>query len=186
MFIGWEINLDTRMVTISLRNFYKLLYGFCSVDITKPVPVRVLMQLSGRAARYALILRPLRALTGVLFAAHGGNASRNKSLFLRPEAKIAIEVWRATIVLLGLAPQRFAKTMTSFLPQSPALTIRFDSSLQGLGFLLTNDVSGGLMGGGQAAFPFDLHGDSSYQNTCEFIAVVLGVMMMMMMMMMFT
>lgn len=31
------------------------------------------------------------------------------------------------------------------------------------------------MGGGRADFPFDLQGDSSHQNTCEFIAVVLGV-----------
>lgn len=177
-FIGWRLDLDTRLVTLTSRNFNKLLYGFCSVDMYKPVPVRTLMQLSGRAARYTMVLRQLKALTGVLFAAHcgqhGKKMSRNISLSLKPEAQMAIEVWRASIVLLGLAPGRFARTMESFLPQNPAVTIQFDSSLQGMGLLLTDDLSGGFMGGGRAAFPFELGGDSSHQNTCEFIAVVLG------------
>ncbi len=64
--------------------------------------------------------------------------------------------------------------MVSFLPQAPKVTVQSDASLKGLGFLLTNDVSGGLIGGGRASFPFDLGGDSSHQNTCEFIAVVMA------------
>jgi hypothetical protein len=46
----------------------------------------------------------------------------------------------------------------------------FDSALTGSG-----DTSGGFMGGGQADSLFHLNGDSSHQNTCEFIAIVLGV-----------
>jgi hypothetical protein len=55
------------------------------------------------------------------------------------------------------------------------ITLQFDSCLEGMGLLVTNDGSGGLQGGGRANFPFDLNKDSSHQNTCEFIALVLGV-----------
>jgi hypothetical protein len=51
----------------------------------------------------------------------------------------------------------------------------FDSSLTGSGILLNDDTSGGFMRGGRVDFPFHLNGDSSHQNTCEFIAIVLGV-----------
>jgi hypothetical protein len=77
--------------------------------------------------------------------------------------------------MLGLHEEKFARTLESFRPQAPTVTIMFDSSLEGSGILLTDDASGGLMGGGRADFPFHLNGDASHQNTCEFIAIVLGV-----------
>jgi hypothetical protein len=174
-FIGWRVNLDLRLITLNERNFHKLLYGFWSVDIHAPISVLVLRQLSGRAARYQMILRPLKMLTSILFAAHAGKTNRNTYISLLPEAKMAVSIWRVSIIMLGLHEEKFARTLESFRPQIPTVTIMFDSSLTGSGILLTDDTSGGFMGGGRADFPFHLNGDSSHQNTCEFIAIVLGV-----------
>jgi hypothetical protein len=77
--------------------------------------------------------------------------------------------------MLGVNEEKFARTLESFRPQAPTVTIMFDSALTGSGTLLTDDTSGGFMGGGQADFPLHLNGDLSHQNTCEFIAIVLGV-----------
>jgi hypothetical protein len=172
--IGWNVNMKTRMVTITERNFLKLLHGFCAVDTSKSVNVRFMRKLSGRSTRYSMLFRPFKALNSALYRSHGSLTGRNTFVPLQEDARIAIEIWRASIVLLGLDRSRFSKTMISFLPQAPTVTVQFDASLKGIGFLLTNDVSGGLLGGGRASFPFDLEGDSSHQNTCEFIAVVMA------------
>jgi hypothetical protein len=172
--IGWNVSMITRMVTITERNFLKLLHGFCAVDTSKSVNVRVMRKLSGRSTRYSMLFRPFKALNSALYRSHGSLTGRNTFVPLKEDARIAIEIWRASIVLLGVDRSRFSKPMVSFLPQAPKVTVQFDASLKGLGFLLTNDVSGGLLGGGRASFPFDLGGDSSHQNTCEFIAVVMA------------
>jgi hypothetical protein len=79
------------------------------------------------------------------------------------------------IVMLGWHEEKFARTLESFRPQAPTVIIMFDSSLTGSSILITDDTSGAFMGGGRADFPFHLNGDSSHQNTCEFITIVLGV-----------
>ena len=174
-FIGWRVNVNSRLIILNERNFHKLLYGFWSVDIHASLSVLTLRQLSGRAAHYQVILRPLKMLTSILFASHGEFSHRNRYVSLKPEAKMAIIIWRVSIVMLGLHEEKFARTLESFRPQAPTVTIMFDSLLTGSGILLTDDTSAGFMGGGRADFPFHLNGDSSHQNTCEFIAIVLGV-----------
>jgi hypothetical protein len=91
-FIGWRVNLNSRLITLNERNFHKLLYGFWSVDIHASLSVLTLRQLSGRAARYQVILRPLKMLTSILFASHGEFSHRNKYVSLKPEAKMAITI----------------------------------------------------------------------------------------------
>jgi hypothetical protein len=88
---------------------------------------------------------------------------------------MAITIWKVSIVMLGLHEEKFARTLDSFRSQCPTVTLLFDSSLTGMGVLVTDDTSGYLMGGGRADFPFHLKEDSSHQNTCEFIAIVPGV-----------
>ncbi len=182
-FLGWLINCHTQTVSIGKENYYKLLYGFYAVDISRAVSIKVLQQLSGRVARYQLIIRPLRGLTPIFFAAHGvfGEGkevvyrNRNVHLPLASEMKMAMWIWQASIIYLGLRGAEAARSFDSFRLQTTAVTVQFDASLTGLGILLTDDASGGLMGGGRADFPFDLLKDSSYQNSCEFIAVTLAV-----------
>jgi hypothetical protein len=53
--------------------------------------------------------------------------------------------------------------------------LQYDASLTGAGIVIS-DISGNVIGAGSFIFPFGLKSDSSYQNTCEFIAVVVGVM----------
>ena len=57
-----------------------------------------------------------------------------------------------------------------------AYEVEFDASLTGLGFLLfslRDGVRDKLLGCGEVVFPFDCNKESDYQNTCEFIGVLL-------------
>jgi hypothetical protein len=106
-------------VTITKRNFLKLLHGFCAVDTSKSVNVRFMRKLSGISTRYSMLFRPFKALNSALYRSHGSLAGRNTFVPLQEDTRIAIEIWRASIVLLGLDRSRFSKTMISFLPQAP-------------------------------------------------------------------
>ena len=85
-FIGWRVNVNSRLIILNERNFHKLLYGFWSVDIHASLSFLTLRQLSGRSARYQVILRPLKMLISILFASHGEFSHRNKYVSLKSEA----------------------------------------------------------------------------------------------------
>jgi hypothetical protein len=111
--------MKTCRVTITERNFLKLLHGFCAaVDTSKSVNVRFMRKLFGRSTRYSMLFKPFRALNSALYRSHGSLTGRNTFVPLQEDARIAIELWRASIVLLGLDRSRFLKIMISFLPQA--------------------------------------------------------------------
>ena len=49
-FIGYDIDLDKRLVTISKRNIIRALYGFLNVDFTKPMKVKYMQKLTSWAS----------------------------------------------------------------------------------------------------------------------------------------
>ncbi len=84
-----------------------------------------------------------------------------------------MEAWLCLLELRGPA---YARGFDTFIDCEPAVEIRFDASLTGVGVSVW-DVSGGsdmILGVTSVLFPFSLNSDSSYQNTAEFSAVVVG------------
>jgi hypothetical protein len=53
--IGWRINLDTRLVSMSARNGNKCLYAFFMVDTSGYVDVKEMQKLASLASRYVQI-----------------------------------------------------------------------------------------------------------------------------------
>jgi hypothetical protein len=84
--------------------------------------------------------------------------------------------------MLAFRPDKFSRSFDSFRETPPTILLEYDSSLEGMGIRLSQIVYdvGGMVSGytplGLDAykFDFDLGGDSSYQNTCEFLAVVVA------------
>jgi hypothetical protein len=85
-------------------------------------------------------------------------------------------VWRAFLCLLAFHEERFARHLDTFRPVVATFKIEYDASLTGLGILIstrrTAQDSWQLKYHFSLDFPFDVEHDSSYQNTCEFLAVV--------------
>jgi hypothetical protein len=176
--IGWTIDLNNRIVTISRKNFLKTVYAFFEVDVDLPVPFRCIEKLASLSSRYTLILRHMRPYTTLLFNALQGHRNRNVSIILSEVTRIAILMWRALLCLLELKETTFSRTLESFYASKPSVMLQYDASLHGIGFLLHDITSSTprLLAVAGLIFPFDLGQQSRYQNAAEFIAVLVGLM----------
>jgi len=185
--IGYEIDLIQRLMTLSKRNFWRVLLGFMSVDVTQPISIKKLERLCSWSARYTIVIRVLKPLTNILYSQKRGMTNRNATVSLTPRGRVAVKIWCCTLVLLKLSERTFARSLDSFRISMPSWCIEYDSSLKGLGVLVwdqrhfidggSEDLSGVVSVTSMYPLPFDLGTDSSYQNVVEFIAVILGLCM---------
>ena len=175
--LGYCVIVEEQLLTISRRNFFKTFYAFASVDLDKKVPVRSLERLASLASRYSLICVVLRPFCRPLYASYA-NLRRNVSVTLSPAAVWAIKMWRATLCCTQLRERLFARSFVSFQPEADEYMIEFDASLEGIGVKVfdlqhTRDQEL-IVGAGALTLDFRLEGDSSYQNSCEFIGALVG------------
>jgi hypothetical protein len=97
----------------------------------------------------------------------------------KEDARVAVLIWRAALVLLHLYEKEYSLPLEFFRVLILTYEVEYDASLKGLGFLLfilRNGVRERLIGCGEVVFPFDCKNESDYQNTCEFIGVLLGLL----------
>ena len=116
--------------------------------------------------------------TGDLYGEIAGMRNRHASKILSPAAKECLLLWRMFACILRLDPTNYAREITSFNRCTSQYLLEYDASLSGIGIIIyaldtraqwvEHIVS-------RADFPFDLGQDSSYQNTAEFTAIVMGV-----------
>ena len=98
-------------------------------------------------------------------------------LIVNNEAKLAIRLWRTMLVLLRFDEGRYSRPMQSFVKTMPEYIIEFNASLSGVGILWCQRVNGAevCLGGSAVSLRcLNFEGDSSYQNLCEFIGAMLG------------
>jgi hypothetical protein len=80
---------------------------------------------------------------------------------------------------LELQPQEFSRPLLSLVWRPITYVIEYDASLTGIGHVLSkleaDEVTKSLLKVVKVALPFYLGDDSGFQNSVEFIAVVLGV-----------
>lgn len=175
--IGYEINLDTRIVTISKRNILKTLYGFMTVDLEKPVTVKLMQKLASWATRYSNICLHMKPYVRVLYKEYTGR-KEHVQFKLSDMARRVIQLFRVLLGLTAVNEFRFARTLDSFAEKKPIVIIEFDASLQGIGLLYFTLTEGkeNLVGGGSVDISeLEFGADASYQNTAEFTAAVLGI-----------
>ena len=181
--IGWTLDLgstpDLARLTIAEKNFQNAIHGFFHTDIHRPVPVRDLERLASWGSRYRVVCPYLNAFHRDIYFAYKGKG-RHVSVILPARARRAIRLWRVILVLLHFNQDRFARPMRSFKLVIAKAIIESDSSLGGAGCLVyMRDRSGNetVVGGSAGSLAILGFGDdSSFQNCCEFIGLIFGIL----------
>ena len=65
--IGWLIDLDAQLVTISEKNFNKTLHAFFSFNIVEPVTLHQVQVMASLASRYTQISVVMKVYVGALY-----------------------------------------------------------------------------------------------------------------------
>jgi hypothetical protein len=173
--IGWVLDLATRQVTISRRNFLKTLYGFFTADPEGLFQVCEIERLASWSCRYSTVMRVMKPFTVCLYSELTGMKSHFAYKRLRSfGSKLAILVWRVLLCLLDLDEQTHARKFSSFLEEDATIMFEYDSSLKGLGLSVTCLKTQRRLGVCRFTFPFNLGEESKWQNVVEFMAVVMG------------
>jgi len=77
------------------------------------------------------------------------------------------------LVLLELDRATFSRPISSLPDRPGSFRICFDASLEGIG-VVVKSPTGVVVAALKAPAPFNLHGDSGFQNSMEFLAVTMG------------
>ena len=182
--IGWEIDLDERIVSLASRNFKKTLYEFFKINVNEKVSLRTMERLAAFASRYCLVARQMRPFVHHLhafkntFSRERRKTERKK---LSEEARLDIYLWRTFLTMMGLKKGKYCRKITSFSPQIPTGVLFYDSCLTGLGFRIYKIHSNGAMQLRRIASiitPYQLMGLSKFQNTMEFSSTSVGFLVM--------
>ena len=174
--IGWTIDLDLERVSIKRSNFMKALYGFFSVD-DQCISILEIERLASWASRYSELLREMRPFTTFLY--HESNNYKRASVTKRlgHMAVLTVQLWKAILCILMLDEVQYGRSLMSFMPGPAEYLICYDASLTGVGVSVTSIVTNKVLAVLSAPFPFTVEGDSSFQNTAEFIGIVTGYVM---------
>ena len=186
--VAWSINLDTRQVGIAKHNFLKTFYGFCFARTELYLTVRGIQKLASWASRYSLICRHMRPFTHYLYSSCSGYRNLETLVQVTDDLRLVIDLWLMFLLLAEIEPIRFNRSIESFGSIIPSLHGNIDASLTGIGLVASriypSDNTMANVGKFCASdlytiavvgctLPYDLKGDSSFQNTVEFIAEVI-------------
>jgi hypothetical protein len=184
--IGWHFDLDLRIVSLTQRAMHKLIHSMFSIEVTQKFSLKHIQRLASWTSLYSKVLRHLRPFSAALYTETVGLTNQNMSKNLGVAAQSSIMIWRVMLCMVSFNPSKFARAFDTFREVKPTILIEYDSSLTGTGLaiseLLYNSNSDSqssskkLVGVGCLEFPFDLQGDSSFQNSCEFMAVLISLL----------
>jgi len=178
--IGWDIDASEggQDFAMSMKNLLRAIFAFFEIDTEGHVSVKQMQTIASLASRYALVCPEMKPYTGYLYEAMQGKHEA-AIITLSPEANACVARFRAFFCQLVLEPERFRRKLTDLTTKPPEVVIEFDSSLIGIGFKIFEASGQGqtterLVMVTGIVTPFDLKGNSSYQNTMEFIGVIMA------------
>ena len=180
--IGWKVNLENQTVSIADHNLFKTLFGFFKLEKFQKITVREIQRLASWASRYSLICRYMKPFTQFLYQSIQGRTQLQSLVVLEGSLWLVIQLWQIFLVMSKLRPEKYAKSILSFkIPDRASLWLSYDASLEGVGFiirkcdpLLARNPYIGVVSAVSLDTPYKLNGDSGYQNTMEFIAILMG------------
>jgi hypothetical protein len=178
--LGWLFDLDLRVVSASRKNVLKAIHVFFNIDIDGMVLLEDVERVASYASRYSVLSRAMKPYTAALHRAAADYAGNHHAQprRLTEHARCDIVMWRAYLCLLRMNPENFARPLESFRPRAPSVLIEYDASLEALGVGVSVLHPGSsvfrLVGYTQLVLPYKTDKDSSYQNTNEYAAVLLG------------
>ena len=180
--IGWLINLSTNRVMVARENQLRANYYFFSVDLDKPVSMKIRQRLCSLAERYSTVFHELKVIMVILYSMLGGkdNVHEDQSWLLTKKQITAIRLWRYTLCKseydfsIGV---KAGRDLTYFTPnQTINGILEFDGSPYGGGWRLFNGTDNSIcFASGYIDFPISFYPEekfkSDYQNSCEFTAL---------------
>lgn len=174
--LGWVLDLDLWSVSISRENVLKAIFGFFHTSLTDPVPLKQLQKIASWTSRYSFLYAPMGTFTVALHKVAANAEKCQRPQTLSKEGVEEVLVWRTWLCLIATREDNFARTLDSFQPRPSTIRIEYDASLTGIGLVIYRRHEKGWkeMCHGGTTLPFDVGMDSSYQNTCEYCAVLLG------------
>jgi hypothetical protein len=176
--LGWSFDLDLRTVSISEINHLKTLYCMFSLDTSKKQYIKTWQAIASRASRYSVVCEHMKPFTSAfhkMVASYKGSTSVAK--IITQDAQLDLDMWKAFLCLLVPLENKFARQLDSFCKPAATVKIEYDASLTGIGYVLSvgkEESTWEIISFLGMDFPFqeDTKNDSSFQNTCEFLAVV--------------
>jgi hypothetical protein len=179
-FIGWQVCLSQRTVSVSPRNLLKATHAFFCFDLDGRISGVHIERMSSLASRISVLCRYLRPFTRHLALA-AAQASVSPAYLRRLSARARCEValWRSFLILLRCGAPTATRPILSFRSVAPTFALRYDASLQAVavGVYTVTAPSDTLLAFTVLPLPFAVSGDSSRQNTCEYLAVLLGLLL---------
>ena len=163
-------------VSIADHNYYKTLYGFLSIDKGQRVKVRTLHTLASWASRYTFVCPYMAPFSGYLYSAFSGYQNVEVEIPLPDSAYLVIVLWRCFFFLMKLDPREFSRPLEDFRPSTPAeFLLEVDGCPIGVGIIIHRRIAGEWVSIFAVSWcdEYELHNDSRFQNSIEFIAAVI-------------
>ena len=177
--LGFDVDLDKSLVTISDKNVMRAFHGFVNLDTSKKVNLKMMQQVSSWGSRYSNINVLMKPFVHELYSSYQGR--REHVLFdLEPTTARVVKLFRLFLALKALEEITFSRSLVSFQIKRPTKVVEFDASLKHIGVLYYRRNSDGsetpLGGGAVSIAQLNFGVDASFQNTAEFIAALLGIL----------
>jgi hypothetical protein len=175
--IGWEFNLLTQTVTVARKNLMKAMYCVFNVDLDGMTNLKEIQRLASYLERYSVICRILRPFLSCLYRLMQAKYNLRMDFEFSVEAKMELRMWRGWLYLLSVNTELYARPFDTFRARKPKYVITTDGSLGQVGIYELTGTSEACVGCSAVSIAgFGFKDDSSYQNTCEYIGMVLGVL----------
>ena len=105
--VGWYIDLDTSLVTMSEHNLLRTLYDFMQVQREAYVQVKFIQKLASYSSRYSTICRYMKPFSSYLYSASSGYHSANVRVKVNDDLGVVVDLWILMLVLTVIQPTRF-------------------------------------------------------------------------------
>lgn len=179
--IGWSFDLDLRTVSVSYNNHLKTIFCVFQFKHGEKYHLIAWQTLAARASRYVAVCPHMKPFTSAFHRMSSSYQNNNSIMKLTStEAWRDLRMWKVFLCLLLPYEKTLARSLNTFQAEPPSIRIEYDASLTGAGFVISKQAgktgSWTILAHAGLVFPFaDVSKmDSSYQNSCEFIAVVLA------------
>lgn len=174
--IGFVIDLDLKLVSISEKNKLRVIYFLSTIKLEERISIKDLQRYSSWISRYSSICPILLPFIKTLYHSFTGYKDY-VSIFINEQTKMVIRLFRTLFILSMLEEEKFTRKLDTFVYHSPQFILEFDASLFGIGFLIyqinPEDESELLLGSSSCTLElFKFGNESKNQNIAEAVAAV--------------
>ena len=178
--IGWLVCLDTLTVQPSRPIFLKTIHSLFAITLNDAVPLKTLQTIASRCERFLTVAPYMSPFLQAIYndiAGFGGNNDTHHRLSTL--ARHDVLLWRSFLLMWSSHPEEFAAPFSQFRPRPWTVVFGHDGCLTGLGVWVaercpTTGDTNVLAFLRVSPLPFLFTDDASFQNTHEFLCVIVG------------